>query len=561
MKIKHFLSELYKMVSLLKEMKWIYLFTLLLSCTINVTSNVLSAFVNKNMIKTVETGDLQFLISGFVLALIAFLIGIILFPFCIYLKVNVIKKAMAELKLNVFKQVIELPLSYHDSKHSGDLTSRMMNDVNSIESSLNDDMQMAGVSLIGGICSALIMLQLDLRLALITMIIGFLSARANIAFSGSLRILGNKIQESYGVLNQYLIDITTGYRTTMIFNIGSIITGRYIRESQENVSLNYKRVCKASQLNGLNYMFGVLSMTGVYVIGVLMVVIGQIDLDTVVVIVGLQKGVNYMFLNIGKFRTQLQGTFASASRISDILDEIPEPNRMNENAEVEIKRERGEIQLENVSFRYNSQNTFIKNLFMNINKGSMVALTGASGSGKSTIIKILMGFYPVSSGNIYINNKSIGDFDLRSLRNQIAYVPQDAHLFNGTIEENIRYGNINASREEIMEAAKKANAHHFIMRLPEAYNTNVGEGGKKLSGGQRQCISIARAILKDAPILLLDEATSALDSNSEQLVQKGLEDVIKNKTALVIAHRLSTIERANEVFVLENGKITAAQKA
>jgi ATP-binding cassette, subfamily B, bacterial len=561
MKIKYFLNELYKMVSLLKEMKWIYLFTLLLSCTINVTSNVLSAFVNKNMIKTVETGDLQFLFSGFVLALIAFLIGIIIFPFCIYLKVNVIKKAMAELKLNVFTQVIELPMSYHDSKHSGDLTSRMMNDVNSIESSLNDDMQMAGVSLIGGICSAIIMLQLDLRLALITMIIGFLSARANIAFSGSLRILGNKIQESYGILNQYLIDITTGYRTTMIFNIGSIITGRYIRESQENASLNYKRVCKASQLNGLNYMFGVLSMTGVYVIGVLMVVSGQIDLDTVVVIVGLQKGVNYMFLNIGKFRTLLQGTFASACRISDILDEIPEPNRMNENADVEIKRECGEIQLENVSFRYNSLNTFIQNLSMNINKGNMVALTGASGSGKSTIIKLLMGFYPVSSGNIYINNKSIGNLDLKALRNQIAYVPQDAHLFNGTIEENIRYGNINASREEIMEAAKKANAHHFIMRLPEAYNTNVGEGGKKLSGGQRQCISIARAILKDAPILLLDEATSALDSNSEQLVQKGLEDVIKNKTALVIAHRLSTIEKANEVYVLENGKITAAQKA
>jgi ATP-binding cassette subfamily B protein len=135
-------------------------------------------------------------------------------------------------------------------------------------------------------------------------------------------------------------------------------------------------------------MFGVLSMTGVYVIGVLMVVSGQIDLDTVVVIVGLQKGVNYMFLNIGKFRTQLQGTFASVYRISDILDEIPEPNRMNENAEVEIKNECGEIQLENVSFRYNSQNTFIKNLSMNINNGSMVALTGASGSGKSTIIKI-----------------------------------------------------------------------------------------------------------------------------------------------------------------------------
>ncbi|WOO34794.1 ABC transporter ATP-binding protein [Anaerocolumna sp. AGMB13020] len=561
MKVKHFLNELYKMISLLKEMKWIYFFALFLSCTINVTSNVLSAFVNKNMIKTVETGDMHFLFSGFVLAIIAFLIGIILFPFCIYLKVSVIKKAMAELKLKVFRQVVELPLSYHDSKHSGDLTSRMMNDINSIESSLNDDMQMAGVSLIGGICSAVLMLRMDFRLALITMVIGFLSAKANIAFSGSLRILGNKIQESYGVLNQYLIDITTGYRTTMIFNIGSIITGRYIRESQENASLNYKRVCKNSQLNGINYLSGVLSMTGVYVIGVLMVLSGQIELDTVVVIVGLQKGVNYMFLNIGKFRAQLQGAFAGASRISELLEEIPEPDRREGNSEVRNETECGEILLENVRFLYNGQDTLINNITLNIYKGSAVALTGVSGAGKSTIIKLLMGFYPLSSGNIYINNKSIDALSLKALRNQIAYVPQDAYLFNGTIEENIRYGKINATTEEIAEAAKKANAHHFIMKMPDAYDTMVGESGKKLSGGQRQCISIARAILKDAPILLLDEATSALDSNSEELVQKGLADVFKNKTALVVAHRLSTIERANEVYVLKKGKLAAAQKA
>jgi ABC-type multidrug transport system fused ATPase/permease subunit len=171
-------------------------------------------------------------------------------------------------------------------------------------------------------------------------------------------------------------------------------------------------------------------------------------------------------------------------------------------------------------------------------------------------MKLLMGFYPINSGDIIVDGKSISQYTLKQLRERIAYVPQDAYLFDGTIDENIRYGRINATREEIIEAAKKANAHNFIMKLPEGYATNVGESGAKLSGGQKQCIAIARAFIKDAPILILDEATSALDSESEQLVQKGLDALFKGRTALIIAHRLSTIKNASAIYVIENGRIS-----
>ena len=192
--------------------------------------------------------------------------------------------------------------------------------------------------------------------------------------------------------------------------------------------------------------------------------------------------------------------------------------------------------------------------------GQTAAFVGTSGSGKSTVLKLLLGFYPRESGYINVGGEPIDKYSLEQLRDLISYVPQDAYLFQGTIEDNIKMGNERASREEVISAAKGANAHDFIMELPEGYDTLVGERGARLSGGQRQRIAIARAIIKNAPILLLDEATSALDSKSEELVQEALKELMKNRTTIVIAHRLSTIENADIIFVLDEGKITEQGK-
>lgn len=552
---KGYFHEFLKMLSLMKNKKWVYLCALILGCTINAVSNILSAFVNKNMISAAETGKISFMSNGIKLALIAFLISFVIFPFCIYLKTRVIKHVMADIKLDVFKHIEQLEMSYHESSHSGDLTSRLINDINSMEGAFNYKLQIVGVSLIGGIGSAIMMFSLDLRLSIITIVIGIISARFNIKFASSLRILGDKIQQSLGILNQHLGDIISGFKVTRMFNIGNIIIGRYINESNFIADQNIKRTKKNSKLNCINYLLGILSLTGIYILGALMVINKMVDLSTVVAVVGLQKGVNFMFLDLGRFVSELQGALSGSSRVFDLLNQPAEKER-RKLACSNIIYGSSMIALNNVSFSYKNKENLLHNFNMVIPKGKAAALVGASGAGKSSIIKLLMGFYPISSGDIIIDNRLISDYTLKELRELIAYVPQEAYLFDGTIEENIRYGRVTASKEEIIEAAKKANAHNFIMKFPKGYHTNVGESGSKLSGGQKQCISIARAFLKNAPILLLDEATSALDSESCEMVQKGLNAIMQGKTVLIIAHRLTTIKDVDTIYVIDNGVIS-----
>jgi ATP-binding cassette subfamily B protein len=243
------------------------------------------------------------------------------------------------------------------------------------------------------------------------------------------------------------------------------------------------------------------------------------------------------------------GSVATVDIIYEILDEVKEPERY----EMQSKESSAMIEFNDVSFCYGEDDCVIKDLSFHVKKGESVALTGESGSGKSTTAKLLLGFYPATSGVILVDGKSIGDYSLAQLRSKISYVPQNAFLFDGTITENIRYGRPDATDEDIIEAAKAANAHQFIINLKDGYNTLVGERGSQLSGGQRQRIAIARAIIKNAPILLLDEATSALDYESEQLIQEAFNRLMKNCTSLIIAHRESTIEHADKILQMEDG--------
>jgi ABC-type multidrug transport system fused ATPase/permease subunit len=262
--------------------------------------------------------------------------------------------------------------------------------------------------------------------------------------------------------------------------------------------------------------------------------------------------VNRLFNQLGNFVVQSQSSLVGVNRIFELLNMPPEKEEYNLAGTYTGSNI---IEIQNLSFNYKDRDNVINNLSLSVEKNSKIAFVGLSGGGKSTIIKLLLGFYPIETGNIFINNRSISEYKLMELRNMIAYVPQDAYLFEGTIEENIRYGKLTASSDEIIAAAKLANAHEFILEQTEGYNTKIGEKGAKLSGGQRQRIAIARALLKDAPILLLDEATSALDTESEELVQKALDNLMRGRTTITIAHRLSTIKSSDEIYVIGNGSI------
>jgi len=272
--------------------------------------------------------------------------------------------------------------------------------------------------------------------------------------------------------------------------------------------------------------------------------------------------VSYTFIiggsiaSLGNFITEILGAFGATERVREILATPSEYDLSSEEQIAPLKIE-GNIRFENVHFHYPTRQDIpvLKGINLNIKSGQKVALVGPSGVGKSTIIQLLLQFYPIQDGDIKVDGKSIFSYDLRQLRNKMALVPQDIILFGGSIRENILYGKENASEKEVIEAAKRSNSWEFIENFPEGLDTIVGERGVKLSGGQRQRIAIARAILKDPAILLLDEATSALDAESEKVVQDALEKLMEGRTSIIIAHRLSTIKDVDCIYVLEEGKI------
>ena len=300
-------------------------------------------------------------------------------------------------------------------------------------------------------------------------------------------------------------------------------------------------------------MTGSITLIGVIVIGSVMVSNSDMSAGSVVASMQLFGGISFMFVQLGGFKAQMQRSLVGAVSVFEVLDEKEESASIAGLPRIENDTE-DMIRFDDVNFSYGG-NPVLKSLSFSVPKGSVVALAGPSGCGKSTILKILLGFYPHSSGNITVNGMELSDDTLGEIRNMFAYVPQDAFLFKGTIEENIKAGNIDSTKDDVVNAAKSANIHEFIMALPEGYNTQVGEFGTALSGGQRQLVSIARAFMKNAPILLLDEATSSLDSESEAEVHSALTNLMMKRTTLVVAHRLSTIEDADIIYVISDGKV------
>jgi ABC-type multidrug transport system fused ATPase/permease subunit len=351
---------------------------------------------------------------------------------------------------------------------------------------------------------------------------------------------------------RYFVDIIAGIRVIRMFNIGNTILQKYRNENNIVAEKSLERVHENSQMEGANFLLSAFNLVGVLGIGVFMISSGSTDLGTVVAIIALQSGVAFMFTQVGSFFAQLQSSLAGTKRVFELLDEPIESKRYNVEG---VPDSRDMVSLKNINLGYDASGRILNGLDITVKRGQVAALVGASGSGKSTIIKLLMGFYQPESGYISIEGKAMGSYTLEDLRSKIAYVPQDAPVFDGAIEENIRYGKLSATKEEVRAAAKAANAHDFIKEFADGYDTKVGERGTRLSGGQRQRIAIARALLKDAPLLLLDEATSALDSESEQLVQGALNVLMKGRTTIIVAHRLSTIEHADVIYVIDAGKV------
>lgn len=550
--IKGTITSLKRLLKELKKFKVAYLLSGLAGSLTDLAFNFLFAYTIMWILAAVENNDLTAVIKNIWVLVIMFLIFLLTISFSNYIFKITLAKAGGELRNKLFTKVCRLPVSWFESKHSGDTVSRLINDVQSAENAWGDQLLQPISAVISGIGSTILMFTLDWRIGLIAIGIGIISLFITTRFINPIKERSDKVQKSLGKVTENLVDVLSSYKVTRIFNLSGWILGKYKKSTKNLYKDNMSRVKLQSAQNMVNEFFSNISFIGLFALGGIFVLTGSLAFSTLMAVVQLSNGVLNMYWILSDSLTTLQQSIAGSDRVMEVLDSDEEIN--GEVIEA-IDLTKPAINISNVTFAYQTGETVIDNILLSVKKGQTIALVGGSGSGKSTLFKLLLGFYKVDSGDIKIFDNPVNTH-IESIREQIAYVPQVNYLFSGTIKENISYGKSEATTEEIIKAAKAAQAHDFIMEMTEGYDTLVGERGSSLSGGQRQRIAIARALIKDAPILLLDEATSSLDSQSESKVQKAIDELIKGRTSIIAAHRLSTIKHANKIIVLEDGLIT-----
>lgn len=454
----------------------------------------------------------------------------------------------ASIRRRVFDHVQRLPYFFFQNHHSGDIISRATNDIKAAEEAYGINLQLLISDLLGGVISLAIVFGLSWQLGLASSLLALVFFLASLPLSNSLRAISAKVQARLGGLTEALSDILASAPVTRIFNLGGIVTSDYRQKNARVLRLSLGRTALSAGLAAL----GILGFRGSQIIlislGGSLALNNQLSLGKIAFATQM---ISALFITLGTVYGRLQTSLAGADRVLEILA-VPQEDR--EGTDSPSSDSRG-IAVKNLNFRYSTDVPVLEGVNFAVPPGKVYALVGPSGSGKSTLMQLLLGLYPPEQGEILVNGHNLATASLATIRDQIAYVPQSSWLYAASIAENIACAKEGATAAQIEAAARAANAHDFILEMPQGYDTPVGEGGSHLSGGQRQRIAIARALLKDSPVLLLDEATSALDTESESLVQQALDTLMAGRTTLVVAHRLSTIRNADQVLVLDQGKI------
>lgn len=461
------------------------------------------------------------------------------------------QKILMRFRVELFDTVLMLPVRYFDQQKTGRIMSRITNDVNNMEQSLFLIVEIAQ-NLIFTIIFAAALFYSNWQLTVFTIaifaVLGLISRRFGDRIRTSSRDLTNTLADISAFLQEKIASI----RIVKSFTREEHERKAFRQKVDDNYHHSMKIVRVMALLSPTNELFNTLVASLLVVFTGYLFLQGSMTIKTMITFLILINSLSKPVKALGEGVARLQKNLVSAGLIFDMLD-LEKENLASRHEKVVI--EKGEVEFRNVSFSYNGDVQALRNVNFKVQRGEKVALVGPSGSGKTTLINLIPRFYEVPDGTVCVDGKDIREMNLTDLRSQIAIVPQEIVLFAGTVRENIRYGRLDATEQDIIEAAKMANAHTFIEQLEHDYNTEAGERGVQLSGGQRQRIAIARAILRNPKILLLDEATSALDSESEQMVQEALDRLMEGRTSFVIAHRLSTIYRCDRIFVLDHGSI------
>lgn len=476
--------------------------------------------------------------------------------FRLYLFVNFTENTLANVRLALYTNLVKLPMSFFSQKRVGELNSRISNDISQIQDTLTTTIAEFLRQFILIIGSFIMLASINIKLTFMMVSIVPLVGVAAVFFGRFIRKYSKKVQDQVAESQIVVEETMQGISIVKAFANEWYEIQRYATKIQEVV----KVAIKGGQLRGYFASFIIICLFGTIVAvvwyGVQLSIDGEITVGELFTFILYSSYVGASSGGIAELYAQMQKAIGATERVFELLEETPE--NINTTIAQNFSKIKGDVAFQNVAFTYPSRKEIqvLKGVSFTASSGEKIALVGPSGAGKSTIASLLLRFYETSEGTITIDDKTISDYDLEVLRGNMSIVPQDVILFGGTIKENIAYGKPNASEEEIMVAAKQANALQFIQGFPEGFDTIVGERGIKLSGGQRQRIAIARALLKNPSILILDEATSSLDSESEKLVQEALEILMEGRTSIIIAHRLSTIRNADKILVIDNGIIS-----
>lgn len=466
---------------------------------------------------------------------------------------NLAQSIQHALRQDGYGHIQKLDLAYFEDSSTGGLMSILNDDINQLERFLdigaNDLIQfMTTVAVVGGL---FIYLTPSVAwMALLPMPFVFAGSWA---FQVRIAPRYVAVREQVSILNGYLSNNISGIATIKSYTAEAHELGRIEQESRAYQSKNEHAIALSAAFVPVIRMIIAVGFSAIMVGAGLLAVGGQLNVGAYSILVFMTQRLLWPLTRLGETLDQYQRAMASTSRVLDLL--YTAPTIVDGPTAVPTTHVRGAVQFDHVSFNYERRTSVLTDLSLDVPAGQTIALVGATGSGKSTVVKLLLRFYEAQSGRILLDGQNIRDLRLHDLRKAIGFVSQDVYLFHGTVYENIAYGSFGASMEDVIAAAKVAEAHGFISELPDGYETIVGERGQKLSGGQRQRISIARAVLKNPPVLVLDEATSAVDNETEAAIQRSLARITIGRTTIVIAHRLSTIRHAHCIYVLDKGEL------
>ncbi len=475
----------------------------------------------------------------------------------VYLLTEVGERSLAGMRKDVYSKLLSMPMSYFSEKRVGELSNRISSDLAQIQDALSFTLAEFLRGIFTLVIGLFFIFWISSKLALVMLAVVPLIAVLAVIFGKKIRKMARKAQDQLAESGTIVQETFQGITVVKAFTSEFHEIGRYVKSiyAVVDTAIANARYRGAFVSFMIFSVFGAIAFVMWY--GANMILSGELTLGALTMFVIFSMFVGGTFAGFADMFSQLQKTLGATESVREILRAEGEPVSLDQEP-TPIHLLKGDVKFEHIAFSYPGRKDVpvLRDLDLEVQAGQQVAIVGPSGAGKTTIASLLLQFYHPDGGTLYFDGRPASDYPLTQLRQQMAFVPQEVLLFGGSIRENIAYGKPGASEEEIYAAAARANAHEFITRFPDGYQTIVGERGIKLSGGQRQRIAIARAILKDPAILILDEATSSLDSESEQLVQEALENLMKGRTSFVIAHRLSTIRNSDNIVVLDKGKIT-----